>query len=99
MEVNKVASKVVLNGKVLIDLTQDTALEETVVSPNTFHKSDGTSSVGQAILGKPIEVQTSAEMDEILANATEAHVGSCYKFIGETDAKYEANALYIITKS
>lgn len=93
------ANKVTLNGKVLIDLTQDTANEETVVKGNTFHKADGTIGTGTAVIGKPVEVSTAAEMDEILANATEADVGTCYKYTGETDASYEADALYIITET
>lgn len=92
------ANKVTLNGNVLIDLTQDTASEQTVMNGSTFHKADGTIATGTAIIGKPVEVATSAGMDEILANATEADVGTCYKYTGETDANYETNALYIITE-
>lgn len=93
------ANKVTLNGEVLIDLTQDTATEATVVKGSTFHLADGTIATGTAIVGKPVEVATSAGMDEILANATEEDVGTCYKYTGETGASYENNALYVITQT
>ena len=96
---NKVASKVSLNGKVLIDLTQDTTSDETVVSGVIYHKPDGTRSIGRAVTGKFIEVSTSEQMDYIIANANSASVGSCYKFIGENDSKYENNAIYVVTQS
>lgn len=93
------ANKVTLNGKVLIDLTQDTATEESVVRGSIFHKADGTITTGTAILGKPIEVATATEMDEILANASEEDVGTCYKYTGETNSSYKTNALYVITET
>lgn len=93
------ANKVILNGNVLIDLTQDTVSEETVMNGSTFHKADGTIATGTAVIGKPIEIATAEEMDEILANATEADVGTCYKYTGETDTSYETNVLYVITKT
>lgn len=40
------ANKIILNEEVLIDLTQDTATESDVVSGKSFHKADGTQSVG-----------------------------------------------------
>lgn len=39
-------SKVAYNGRTLIDLTQDTAVESDVASGKTFHKADGTAAVG-----------------------------------------------------
>lgn len=91
------ASKVVLNGNVIIDLTQDTVNEDHhVVDGKTFHKPDGTVDTGTARLGRPIEVPTSEEMDAILANATEKDVGTYYLYTGETTDTYENNALYII---
>jgi hypothetical protein len=45
------ANKIFLEGEVLLDLTQDTAIEEDVLAGKTFHKADGSSAVGTAILG------------------------------------------------
>lgn len=95
----KKANKVILNGKVLIDLTQDTPTEEVVMKGIIYHEADGTISTGTAVLGKPITVATSAKMDEILANATVEDIGNCYKYTGETNASYETNALYVITQT
>lgn len=39
-------AKVILNGTTLIDLTQDTAVAEDIISPKTAHKKDGTSITG-----------------------------------------------------
>ena len=44
------ANKVSLNNEVLIDLTQDTAVEEDVLTGKTFHKADGSIGVGTAQL-------------------------------------------------
>ena len=91
------ANRIYLNGKLLIDLTQDTVTEDHhVVDGKTFHKPDGTIDTGTARLGRPIEVSTSEEMDEILANATEKDVGTYYLYTGETTDTYENNALYIV---
>jgi hypothetical protein len=40
------ANKVILNGDVLIDLTEDTTVESNVRQGKTFHKADGTKAVG-----------------------------------------------------
>ena len=40
------ANKIILNKKVLIDLTADTVTENDVASGVTFHKADGTTAVG-----------------------------------------------------
>ena len=42
------ANKIILNDQVLIDLTQDTAVEEDVAKGKTFHKADGSVGVGAA---------------------------------------------------
>lgn len=44
----------------------------------------------------PEEVSTEAEMNTILAKATESSIGAVYKFIGETTDTYEKDALYVI---
>lgn len=41
-------SKVVYSGKTLIDLTEDTITEETLLRGYTAHKADGTKIVGTA---------------------------------------------------
>lgn len=41
-------------------------------------------------------VKTEAEMDAILANATDDTVGTFYMFIGATTSKYENGAVYEI---
>ena len=45
----------------------------------------------------PKEISTEAEMNSILANATESSIGAVYKFTGETTDIYEKDALYVIT--
>lgn len=45
------ANKITLNDKVLIDLTEDTAVEADVLEGKTFHKADGSIAVGTAKLG------------------------------------------------
>lgn len=47
------ANKITLNKEVLIDLTQDTAVEEDVATGKTFHKADGSVGVGTAELADP----------------------------------------------
>lgn len=44
-------------------------------------------------------VETAAEMDAILANATDATVGTHYMYIGESTDKYENGAVYEIEAS
>jgi hypothetical protein len=44
----------------------------------------------------PQIVETEAEMNEILSNATEASIGTIYKFTGSSNT-YEQGALYIIS--
>lgn len=41
-------------------------------------------------------VKTEAEMDAILANATDDTVGTFYMYIGATTSKYENGAVYEI---
>lgn len=48
--------------------------------------------------GKPIVVATSADMDAILANATDADVGEFYVYQGETTETYTNGAVYSIQK-
>lgn len=48
--------------------------------------------------GKPIVVATSADMDAILANATDADVGEFYVYQGETTESYTNGAVYSIQK-
>lgn len=40
------ANKIILNGKTILDLSQDTAEEADVLPGKTFHKADGTQAVG-----------------------------------------------------
>ena len=44
----------------------------------------------------PEAVSTEAEMNSILAKATEANIGAIYKYMGEPSDTYEYGALYII---
>ena len=46
-------SKVVYSGKTLIDLTEDTITEETLLRGYTAHKADGTKIVGTAFKDYP----------------------------------------------
>lgn len=46
-------SKVVYSGKTLIDLTEDTITEETLLRGYTVHKADGTKIVGTAFKDYP----------------------------------------------
>lgn len=48
--------------------------------------------------GSVTEVATAAEMDEILANATDADIGKAYIYTGASTDTYEQGALYMITK-
>lgn len=48
--------------------------------------------------GKPIVVATSADMDAILANATDEDVGEFYLYQGETTETYTNGAVYSIQK-
>ena len=45
------------------------------------------------------EIQSSAAMDGILEDATDDDVGKAYLYVGETDEKYEHNAVYIIKEN
>lgn len=47
--------------------------------------------------GKPKEILTEAEMNSILANATDKDIGTIYKYVGTTTKTYENGGLYIIT--
>ncbi len=46
---------------------------------------------------KPKPISTEAEMNSILAKATEMDIGTIYKYTGTTTATYENGALYVIT--
>jgi hypothetical protein len=46
---------------------------------------------------RPKVVETEAEMNKILANATEIDIGTIYKYTGNTTDTYEQGALYVIT--
>lgn len=48
--------------------------------------------------GKPITVNTSAEMDAILGSANDDTVGTFYYYTGETTEKYTNNTLYAVGK-
>ena len=48
--------------------------------------------------GKPIEVATPEEMDEILANATEESIDSLYLYTGETTSAYKNGTIYSLQK-
>lgn len=62
------ANKAILNNEVLIDLTQDTAVEADVLEGKTFHKADGSVAVGTATLGD-------SEMEKVFSGtATELHL-------------------------
>ena len=45
----------------------------------------------------PTPIDSEAKMNSILANATEADIGTIYKFTGESTLTYEKNALYMLT--
>lgn len=49
------ANKVVYGNKVLIDLTSDTVMEDTLIRGYTAHKADGTVITGTAFAGYPDE--------------------------------------------
>jgi dsRNA-specific ribonuclease len=49
------------------------------------------------VVPRPAEISTEAEMNNILANATEASIGTIYKYTGTTADTYEPGALYVIT--
>ena len=46
--------------------------------------------------GKPIEVSTEEEMDNILSTAVSENEGMVYKYIGTTGDKYTNNTLYLL---
>ena len=46
---------------------------------------------------RPTDISTEAEINEILAKATEMDIGTIYRYTGETTATYEKDALYVIT--
>lgn len=46
---------------------------------------------------RPEEIKTEAEMNSILAKATEMDIGTIYKYTGTTTATYENGAFYVIT--
>ena len=46
---------------------------------------------------RPQVVESEAEMNEILSNATETSIGTVYKYVGPTTNTYEQGALYILS--
>lgn len=50
------ANKIVLNGDVLIDLTEDTITETDVLNGKTFHKADGSIAHGNVRWIQDIEI-------------------------------------------
>lgn len=54
---------------------------------------------GGSISGAPIPIETEAEMNDILASATEDKVGTIYKYTGTSTDTYEQGALYIIAEA
>lgn len=55
MEINKIVIKSPSGEFTALDLTQDTAVEETVLQDYTFHKANGERAVGTATQGEPVE--------------------------------------------
>lgn len=95
------ANKVILNGKTLLDLTQDGTEEANVGAGVKFHKPSGQPSVGTAVFGgggagAPIEVATEAQMTSILSSAQPSDNGKIYKYVGASGI-YTQNAYYQIT--
>jgi hypothetical protein len=65
------ANKIILNNEVLIDLTQDTAIEEDVAEGKTFHKADGSVGVGVAHVGAEDLNDVLTEQEELLVELKE----------------------------
>lgn len=61
------ANKISLNGEILLDLTQDTATEADVAVGKTFHKADGTPSVGALIPKEDLDAELT-EQEELIAD-------------------------------
>ena len=52
---------------------------------------------GTTVSPRPQVVESEAKMNEILSNATEASIGTVYKYEGELSNTYEQGALYILS--
>lgn len=83
------ANKVILNGKTLLDLTQDGTEEANVGAGVKFHKPSGQPSVGTAVFGGgsggsgvPITLNSQEEAEALLANVTPDMVGKIYSLDG-----------------
>lgn len=50
-----------------------------------------------AKIAVPIPISTEAEMNAILASATEVSIGAVYRYTGTTTDTYENGALYVIS--
>ena len=48
--------------------------------------------------GKPFEVETAAEMNNILEAATADDYGKIYKYVGESTEVYTKNSIYILER-
>lgn len=66
---------------------------DTLTEEHFNHIENG---IEQLSLKSVVAVRTAAEMDEILANATDNAVGTFYMYIGPTTDKYENGAVYEI---
>ena len=92
-------NKLTIKGETVFDISKDTVAENTVFNGVTFHKANGKPGVGTLQVGKPVELSTEAEMDAALSEASEASVGTVYKYTGETTDRYENGAIYIIEEA
>lgn len=92
MAYNKVIKK---DGTILLDLTNNTVVAETLGKGVTATDRSGNKITGTLTDSPlPIEVSTEEEMSALLTNG---EVGSVYKYTGTTGT-YENNALYEITE-
>lgn len=92
MGLNKFITK---KGRVLLDLTEDTVTPETLGKGVTAHDRSGEPIVGTNEGGLPIEVATEIQMNTLLL-LEETEVGAVYKYTGETTARYEKDAFYLV---
>lgn len=73
-------NKVIYSGRTLIDLTEDTVTEETLLRGYTAHKADGTRIVGTAFVDYPerysfLDVLQDSNGEKILDNSNNALQG------------------------
>ena len=61
-----------------------------------IYKGDRTKSSSSEESTTLQEIETSAEMDAIISNATSADVGKAYIYVGETTGTYNNNSIYVI---